>query len=291
MKKISKIIGSVLITAAAVCLGIGVYQFTKEQNAGKGYQDLSEEVKKEPEDEGSKSKVDIPIDFAALKEKNPDVYAWISIPGTAIDYPVLQRENDNTYYLDHTIDHEEKTEGAIFTENYNNTDFEDPNTVIYGHDMRNGSMFKGLLDYRDKTFFDQNKEVLIYAVSRCYEDGTPYFVNDPGIHVLVTGFQTEERGGETGDFYYTLELTEYRDYSPLTVQIQTEATAEKPATATTEQTRSIPKGQLYVGMTATLNGKYFYSSYDRPYPVHVKSESGGALGWCKKGDLQGVDTQ
>ena len=74
MKKISKIIGSVLITAAAVCLGIGVYQFTKEQNAGKGYQDLSEEVKKEPEDEGSKSKVDIPIDFAALKEKNPDVY-------------------------------------------------------------------------------------------------------------------------------------------------------------------------------------------------------------------------
>lgn len=92
MKKISKIIGSVLITAAAVCLGIGVYQFTKEQNAGKGYQDLSEEVKKEPEDEGSKSKVDIPIDFAALKEKNPDVYAWISIPGTAIDYPVLQRE-------------------------------------------------------------------------------------------------------------------------------------------------------------------------------------------------------
>lgn len=46
MKKISKIIGSVLITAAAVCLGIGVYQFTKEQNAGKGYQDLSEEVKK-----------------------------------------------------------------------------------------------------------------------------------------------------------------------------------------------------------------------------------------------------
>lgn len=82
MKKISKIIGSVLITAAAVCLGIGVYQFTKEQNAGKGYQDLSEEVKKEPEDEGSKSKVDIPIDFAALKEKNPDVYAWISIPET-----------------------------------------------------------------------------------------------------------------------------------------------------------------------------------------------------------------
>lgn len=160
----------------------------------------------------------------------------------------------------------------------------------------------------------RNKEVLIYTPTRYYEDGTPYFVNDPGFAVLVTNFETEERGGETGDFYYTLELTEYRDYSPLIAQIQTEATAEKSATATIEQTRSIPKGQLYVGAKAVLNGNYFYSSYgdkpygsgngrqvvvsriinddnDRAYPVHVKSESGGALGWCKKGDLQGVDTQ
>lgn len=160
----------------------------------------------------------------------------------------------------------------------------------------------------------ENKEVLVYTPKRCYEDGTPYFSNDAGMNVLVTSFQTEERGGETGDFYYTLELTEYQDYSPLTIQIQEEATAEKPAAATSEQNRSIPKGQLYVGMTATLHGKYFYTSYgeephgsgngrrvvvsriinndnDRPYPVHVKSESGGALGWCKKEDLQGVDTQ
>lgn len=112
---------------------------------------------KEPEDEGSKSKVDIPIDFAALKEKNPDVYAWISIPGTAIDYPVLQRRM-TTHTIWITIDHEEKDRRSDFTENYNNTDFEDPNTVIYGHDMRNGSMFKGLLDYRDKTFLIKTKK-------------------------------------------------------------------------------------------------------------------------------------
>ena len=115
-------------------------------------------MKKEPEDEGSKSKVDIPIDFAALKEKNPDVYAWISIPGTAIDYPVLQRENDNTYYLDHTIDHEEKTEGAIFTENYNNTDFEDPNTVIYGHDMRTVRCLKDCSTIGIKHFLIKTKK-------------------------------------------------------------------------------------------------------------------------------------
>ena len=69
MKKISKIIGSVLITAAAVCLGIGVYQFTKEQNAGKGYQDLSEEVKKNRKMKVQNQKLDIPIDFVGAKGK------------------------------------------------------------------------------------------------------------------------------------------------------------------------------------------------------------------------------
>lgn len=124
MKKAFKIIGGILIAAAVVCFGVGIYEFVKEQNAGKEYQELTEEIKSE-EDDSQKAEVDIPIDFKALKEKNPDVYAWIRIPGTAIDYPVLQREDDNTYYLDHTIDHEEKTEGAIFTENYNHTDFEE----------------------------------------------------------------------------------------------------------------------------------------------------------------------
>ena len=160
-------------------------------------------------------------------------------------------------------------------------------------------------------FAMRNKEVLIYTPVRYYENGEPYFTNDPGLSVLVTGFDTEERGGETGGFYYTLELTEYRDYSPLSVQIQKAATTTAPAVATTEETRSIPAGQVYVGMQATLNGPYYYSSYGdephssgdglavvvsrivttdetRPYPVHVNSESGGALGWCQKDALQEV---
>lgn len=155
----------------------------------------------------------------------------------------------------------------------------------------------------------KNKELLTFTPTRYYEDGTPYFTGDPGITVLVTDFQTEERGGETGDFYYSLELTEYRDYSPLTVQIQEAATSTAPAVATAEETRNIPAGQLYVGATVTLNGSYYYSSYGdephgsangktvlvsrivntddtRPYPVHVTDADGGALGWCKKSALQ-----
>lgn len=124
--------------------------------------------------------VEIPIDFEALWEINPEAYAWITIPGTEIDYPILQSETDNTYYLTHSIEGEESPEGAIFTEDYNSKDFEDPNTVIYGHNMRNGSMFQGLHEYMDRAFFDENREVLIYLPDKIlhYEIFAAYLYDD-----------------------------------------------------------------------------------------------------------------
>ena len=106
--------------------------------------------------------MEIPIDFETLTRANPDVYAWIQIPGTQVDYPILQSSEDDSYYLTHTIDGEEKTEGAIYTEQLNNKDFTDPNTVIYGHNMRNESMFGSLHWYEDREFFDENRELTIY---------------------------------------------------------------------------------------------------------------------------------
>ena len=67
---------------------------------------------------------------------NPDIYAWIKIPETNVDYPIVQSSDDNGYYLNHDIYGEKKAEGTIFTENYNTKTFEDPNTVIYGHDRK-----------------------------------------------------------------------------------------------------------------------------------------------------------
>lgn len=164
MKKKYLAVSILIFLAAAVCAGIGIRQYLKEKNAGDGYSALRAEVgtgvpKEKPEDSG----VEIPIDFAALQSKNPDIYAWITIPGTAVDYPIVQSGTDNTYYLTHTIDGEVSPEGSIYTETYNSRDFEDPNTVIYGHDMANGSMFQNLLKYQDRSFFDANREVLVYT--------------------------------------------------------------------------------------------------------------------------------
>lgn len=163
MKK-RKIIALICLGLGLTCGAIGIYKYIEEKNAGKEYEKLQQEVvKEEPKPvEEPESTVEIPIDFAALQQQNPDVYAWIQVPGTEVDYPILQSSNDNTYYLNHTIDGEEKKEGAIFTENYNTKTFEDPNTVIYGHDMKNGSMFQSIHKYMDRSFFDNNRDIVIY---------------------------------------------------------------------------------------------------------------------------------
>ncbi len=117
------------------------------------------------EGSSSESLLEIPIDFQKLWETNTDVYAWITVPGTNIDYPILQNE-DNTYYLNHTWDHKEYKAGSIFTETYNSKDFDDPNTLIYGHRMYAGDMFAQLQYFEDADFFDKNRIIYIYTPSK-----------------------------------------------------------------------------------------------------------------------------
>lgn len=105
-----------------------------------------------------------PINFAQLQKRNKDVYAWIKIPNTQIDYPILQSYTEaDSFYLNHNIDKNYDINGAIYTEKQNALDFSDPNTVIYGHNMLDGSMFQNLHLFRDKTFFDENRYIYIYT--------------------------------------------------------------------------------------------------------------------------------
>lgn len=73
-----------------------------------------------------------------------------------------------------------------------------------------------------------DKVPILYTPVRYYEDGEPFMTGDSGFQVLVTQFNTEERGGETGDFYYDLTLTEYRDYSPQTVSVKKQTSGAPP---------------------------------------------------------------
>jgi len=127
------------------------------------------------------------IDFTALREnQNSDIYAWISIPGSAIDYPIVQHPTDNSYYIGHNLNGSSGYPGCIYTENYNSTTWDDTNTIIYGHNMKNGTMFAGLHKYEDATFFEENPYVYIYSENyvRIYQIFAAYTFNNQHVYTL-----------------------------------------------------------------------------------------------------------
>lgn len=107
-----------------------------------------------------------PIDFDKLHEQNADIYAWITVPDTKVDYPVLQSATleEDDFYLDHGLDRRHYVAGCIFSEGrYNTKTFDDPMTILYGHNMKNGSMFANLNNYIKKDYFDARPDFYIYT--------------------------------------------------------------------------------------------------------------------------------
>ncbi len=105
-----------------------------------------------------------PIDFSALQEKNPEIIGWISIPGTHIDYAVLQSgvETPEDYYINRDEEGNHRRSGSIYIQKANAADFTDPNTIVYGHYMANGSMFADLHQFRKEAFFKENDTIQLY---------------------------------------------------------------------------------------------------------------------------------
>lgn len=108
------------------------------------------------------------VDFVALQAINPDIIAWIYIEGIDINYPVVQGE-DNSYYLKHMADGSYNGSGAIFMDFRNESDFLDSHTIIYGHHMKNGTMFSGLDKYKKQEFYDKHPVALILTPDKKYQ--------------------------------------------------------------------------------------------------------------------------
>ena len=221
---IYKLFTVLLAAILLVIVGYMLRNWIVERNAQKQYEDLAESVNRlqnqvsdnaitpagdrqdastevmetETEDAQEESDsaiagVDIPqkqLDWNELAKVNPDIYAWIYIPGTQVDYPVLQHPTDNTYYLNYNMN---GTRGYIYTEKENSKDFTDFNTVMYGHNMRNKTMFETLHYYEDKAFFVNNPYVYVYRGDRVlvYEIFAAYTAGNE--HILYSyDFQTQE---------------------------------------------------------------------------------------------------
>lgn len=105
---------------------------------------------------------DNPVDFMELWGYNTDIHAWIELPGTPIDYPILQSEESSDFYHRRNWLGQSDVAGCIYTQYYNRKDMTDPNTVIYGHYMWDGTFFGSLHDFRDPKFFAENRYIYIY---------------------------------------------------------------------------------------------------------------------------------
>ena len=117
------------------------------------------------DNENSKNKLPIEINFEALKNENKDIIAWLYSEGTPINYPVVQAR-DNDYYLRRLIDGTYNQAGTIFVDYKNSSNFEDYNTIIYGHNMKNDTMFGTLIKYKNQEYFNEHKEMYLFTENK-----------------------------------------------------------------------------------------------------------------------------
>ena len=105
--------------------------------------------------------------YNELLKVNKEVIGWIKVEGTRIDYPMLQHD-DNEYYLHTSIENKKSKRGCIYIDYRNNSELTDKNTLIYAHNMKDGSMFKDLVQYKKKSFFDSHS---LINIDNLYEEG------------------------------------------------------------------------------------------------------------------------
>ena len=184
------------------------------------------------------------VDFEALRENGPDIIGWLNLPDTAINYPVTQTDN-NEYYLRHLYDGTYNKVGCLFADYENQADFSDRNTIIYGHNMRDGSMFAALNEYGGQSYYDGHPQM--------------YLVTPDGGYVMEVFSAFEAKPAESGsdtspwrlswkdDGAYTTWLSEMADRSVIETDV-TVTSSDKVLTLSTctpgSKSRFIVMGKL-----------------------------------------------
>ncbi len=159
------------VSAKAVTNTESVSGISMEADISKQNIDLEEVAIKENKDK-----------FNDLLRVNGDFVGWINIPDTEIDYPVVKGQ-DNEFYLKNGFDRKKNVSGAIFMDYRNSGNKEDRHVIIYGHNMKNGTMFKGLMNYKNRDFYNENRIVSfetgngesLWEIFSVYVTGTEFY--------------------------------------------------------------------------------------------------------------------
>lgn len=160
-KKINKnnkkrVIISVIVLFILCCLfAFGIYYFQKDSK--QNFNPVAVFTGKDPG-----------YNFEELRKTFPDIIAWIKVPGTSIDTPIVQSPDDDFYYLTHNAQKNYDAAGAAYIEMKNNKELSDPVTLIYGHNMLDQRIFSEQLKFADSNFFNENRQIIIYLPGKKY---------------------------------------------------------------------------------------------------------------------------
>lgn len=210
-KQVYRIISVVSLLVMALAILSIVYMLFLYQKSNREYQALAEEARAAAErmaeqmaEEAQQSgqaepeqddRVPIPVDFEYLLSQNQDIIGWIEVDGTAIDYPVLYDDTQFRVYLNHNYLHAYSPYGSVFMLGENDPDFTDFNTVIYGHNLIDGSMFATLHNFEDQAFFDEHRTIMVYTPDRVltYEIFAAYRTDNLNVVLKYPSTTREER--------------------------------------------------------------------------------------------------
>ncbi|MEW9050042.1 MAG: class B sortase [Neobacillus sp.] len=177
------------------------------------YQDSEDKADKvTPETVARQKEKEILPKFQNLLSINQDTVGWLRVANTVIDYPVVQA-SDNQYYLYYTFDRKQNMGGSIFMDFRNSAKSLDQNTIIYGHQMKNGTMFSNLNKYRDKQFLKENR--IIYFDSLYEEMRWEIFA----VYVTDTDFNYIEPNFSDEKFNEFLQTVNEKSLFPMEMEI------------------------------------------------------------------------
>jgi sortase B len=165
MKKSVRIVLLVVLGLVFLFSLYKIISYYAEKNEN---QKITEEVGQYVDIPEEKEEEKITVDFDAMKAVNEDIVAWIYDPGTTINYPIVQAE-DNDYYLHRMLNGAYNANGTLFMDYTNAPDFTSQNTLIYGHNMKSGYMFGALINYKKQAFYDEHPFMYLLTPAQDYK--------------------------------------------------------------------------------------------------------------------------
>ena len=179
------VIALIVLVASLAALGVIAYSYFQGQQK---YGEIAAKADFKPSDVQEDGKLDaVTVDWDALKAANPDTVAWVYIPGTGINYPVVQGE-DNEHYLYYDFDNDAgwlAEYGSIFLDYQNDPKFTDPVEFIYGHHMNDGSMFAPIASLEDQAAFDEHRIAYVLTPNGNYRLRSFAVVHCPSDEAIV----------------------------------------------------------------------------------------------------------